>query len=474
LPDARELIRKNPLYKFKEEEKEAILYCRDYISTIPSALEVFLRCIDWLNPLQVNIAKIYLKKWARIAPEDAVCLLDARYPDTSVREYAVSILRDLTDDLMSLYMLQMCQSLMYEPHLVSPLSEFLIEKSIKNPHLIGSKFYWNAKVSMNNRLFKERLSVFVTQILMLTGPSFLECVEKSAHVNASLKNISLCAKETYRKLSGKEQKPVTKKQVKDALEKLEMNNFSLPIHPSYFVRKFALDNCMIFGSKMVPIVVGGQSTDNSVFRCMFKNGDDLRQDVLTLQILKIMDKIWLENDLDLKLVTYKVLPTGLKNGFIEFVEADVIDELQQRQGVGGALDKELLIKHLRNVGQPANQPAKYDPNKQYDNFVKSLAGFCVATCVLGIGDRHPGNVMIKNNGIFFHIDYGHFLGNFKYKFGIKRERAPFLLTPDMAHVYTKTGREELFKRNCIQAYNILRKNASRLMNLFIIMSSAGI
>tara|TARA_B100000787_G_C16087315_1_gene247269 strand:- start:146 stop:340 length:195 start_codon:yes stop_codon:yes gene_type:complete len=37
-------------------------------------------------------------------------------------------------------------------------------------------------------------------------------------------------------------------------------------------------------------------------------------------------------------------------------------------------------------------------------------------------------------GHLFHIDFGHFLGNFKSKFGFKRERAPFVLTPDFAHV----------------------------------------
>ena len=37
----------------------------------------------------------------------------------------------------------------------------------------------------------------------------------------------------------------------------------------------------------------------------------------------------------------------------------------------------------------------------------------------------------------FHIDFGHFLGNFKKKLGIKRERVPFVLTEDFTKVITK-------------------------------------
>ena len=182
LPQVKKLLAKDPLYVLKDEDRKIILYCRDYICTIPSALEMFLRCIDWFDPLHVNLARIYLKKWAKIDPEDAICLLDARFPDTYVREYAVSILKEMTDDLINLYMLQMCQSLLYEPYQVNPLSDFLIEKAIEKPKLVGINFFWNGYVCMKNRIFRERITVMVAKILMLAGIDFLKKIELSEEV----------------------------------------------------------------------------------------------------------------------------------------------------------------------------------------------------------------------------------------------------------------------------------------------------
>lgn len=129
--------------------------------------------------------------------------------------------------------------------------------------------------------------------------------------------------------------------------------------------------------------------------------------------------------------------------------------------------KDSLLNWLKNLGEALDGAIQ--------EFTLSCAGYCVAMYVLGIGDWHS-DIMIRASGPLFHIDFGHFLGNSKMKFGINREGVPFILTCDFVHVVEqgKTNNSEKFERfrgYCERAYTIL---GLLCLHLFALMWAAGL
>ncbi|KAJ0050294.1 hypothetical protein NL108_015054 [Boleophthalmus pectinirostris] len=277
--------------------------------------------------------------------------------------------------------------------------------------------------------------------------------------------------------------PANSRQVvlKESLEQMEQffslnSSCRLPLSPALVVTGINIKSCSYFNSNAVPLKLSftNQDPHGDPISVIFKSGDDLRQDMLTLQMIRIMNNIWIQEGLDMRMVLFKCCSTGPGTGMVEMIpHADTLRRIQVEHGVTGSFKDRPLSDWLQKYNPTEEQ---YD--KAVENFIYSCAGCCVATYVLGICDRHNDNIMMKSSGHMFHIDFGKFLGHAQMFGNIKRDRAPFVFTSDMAYVINggdkPSSRFHDFVDLCCEAYNLIRKHTHLFLHLLGLMVSCGI
>uniref|UniRef100_A0A8C1Y6J0 Phosphatidylinositol 3-kinase catalytic subunit type 3 n=1 Tax=Cyprinus carpio TaxID=7962 RepID=A0A8C1Y6J0_CYPCA len=433
------------------------------------SLPKLLLSVKWNSRDEVSQIYCLLKDWPLMQPESALELLDCNFPDPMVRDFALRcLIQGLTDDKLSQYLLQLVQVLKYEMYLDNPLARFLIKKALTNQR-IGHFFFWHLKSEMHNKTVSRRFGLLLEAFCRACG-MYLKHLNRQVEAMDKLVNLTDTLKQEKKDETQKTQMKFLVEHMSrpDYMEALQGFVSPLnPVHHSIFLC-LRLEECRIMSSAKRPLWLNWENPDIM---------NDLRQDMLTLQIIKIMENIWQNQGLDLRMLPYGCLSIGDCVGLIEVVKnSHTIMQIQCKGGLKGAL--QFNSNTLHHWIREKNKGEAYD--RAIDLFTRSCAGYCVATFILGIGDRHNSNIMVKENGQLFHIDFGHFLDHKKKKFGYKRERVPFVLTQDFLIVIskgvqecTKTKEFERFQEMCYKAYLAIRQHASLFINLFSLLLGCG-
>ena len=470
---------RDPLSPLAENEKNMLWGMRKFCARIPESLPKLLQSIQWEK--QECVQELYgmIRNWTFLEPEIALELLDGKYPDPVIREFAITCLEQgLTDDGLLKYLLQLVTALKFETYLDSSLVRFLLKKAVSNLK-IGHYLFWYLKSEMCDGQVLLRFGLILEAYCRACG-AYLDQLVRQTEMVEKLVNVHMI----LQKGDTVSQKLLRENLMKADYQELLKNN-SNPLNPACKLGSLCIDLCEVMSSAKRPIILQWNNSDPLAeyfeprLGILFKNGDDLRQDMLTLQILRVMDDIWQSDGLDLCMSPYICLSMGPNLGMIEIVQnSETIMNIQKKAGVVGSL--QLKNGTLHQWLKDAN-PGDLQYQKAIVNFTKSCAGYCVATLVLGIADRHNDNIMIKKNGQMFHIDFGHFLNHKKKKYGICRNRVPFVLPGDFVRVIcqgstdvSKSEEYKYFDNLCCQAYMSIRRRANVIINLLSMMLGAGI
>ncbi|KAM3310755.1 hypothetical protein ACQJBY_031427 [Aegilops geniculata] len=267
--------------------------------------------------------------------------------------------------------------------------------------------------------------------------------------------------------------------IKRELEKITIpgDDLYLPTATNKLVRGIQLDSGIpLQSAAKVPIMItfnvidrDGNPNDVMPQACIFKVGDDCRQDVLALQVIALLRDIFEAVGLNLYLFPYGVLPTGPERGIIE-----VVPNTRSRNQMGETTDGGLLEIFQQDYG-PVGSPS-FEAARQM--FIVSSAGYAVASLLLQPKDRHNGNLLFDSQGRLVHIDFGFILeispgGNMGF------ESAHFKLSHEMTQLLDPSGTMKSdtwnqFLRLCVKGYLAGRRHMNGIVTTVQLMVDSGL
>ncbi|XP_019197522.1 PREDICTED: phosphatidylinositol 4-kinase alpha 1-like isoform X1 [Ipomoea nil] len=447
------------------------------IRSVPEALPYFV------TPKAVEENSSLLQQlphWAACSITMALEFLTPPYKGhPRVMAYVLRVLESYPPDHVTFFMPQLVQALRYDEE---RLVEGYLLRAAHRSDVFAHILIWHLQgetcapesgkdASAKNNSFQNLLPVVRQRIIDGFNPKALDVFQREFYFFDKVTSISgvLFPLPKEERRAG----------IRRELEKIQVqgNDLYLPTAPTKLVRGIQVDSGIpLQSAAKVPIMItfnvvdrDGDENDIKPQACIFKVGDDCRQDVLALQVISLLKDIFAAVGLNLYLFPYGVLPTGPERGIIE-----VVPNTRSRSQMGETNDGglyEIFQQDYGQVGSPSFEAAR-------ENFIISSAGYAVASLLLQPKDRHNGNLLFDNVGRLVHIDFGFILetspgGNMRF------ESAHFKLSHEMTQLIDPSGvmKSESwyqFVSLCVKGYLAARRYMDEIINTVLLMIDSGL
>ncbi|XP_009796203.2 serine/threonine-protein kinase TOR isoform X3 [Nicotiana sylvestris] len=287
-------------------------------------------------------------------------------------------------------------------------------------------------------------------------------------------------------------------------ELLECRNLELAVPGTYIadapvvtIASFA-PQLVVITSKQRPRKLTIHGSDGEDYAFLLKGHEDLRQDERVMQLFGLVNTL-LENsrktaEKDLSIQRYAVIPLSPNSGLIGWVpNCDTLHQLirEYRDARKITLNQEHklmlsfapdydnlpLIAKVEVFEYALQNTEGNDLSRvlwlksrtsevwldRRTNYTRSLAVMSMVGYLLGLGDRHPSNLMLhRYSGKILHIDFG---DCFEASMNREKfpEKVPFRLTRMLVKAMEVSGIEGNFRSTCENVMQVLRLHKDSVM-----------
>ncbi|EHA57873.1 hypothetical protein MCOR27_008212 [Pyricularia oryzae] len=255
---------------------------------------------------------------------------------------------------------------------------------------------------------------------------------------------------------------------------------------------------VVISSKQRPRKLNMMGSDGASYTFLLKGHEDIRQDERVMQLFGLCNTL-LASDSEsykrhLSIQSYPAIPLSHSSGLLGWVpNSDTIHALirEYRESrkillniehrimlqMAPDYDNLTLMQKVEVFGYALDNTTGQDLYRvlwlksksseawleRRTNYTRSLGVMSMVGYILGLGDRHPSNLMLDRvTGKIIHIDFGDC-----FEVATKREkypeRVPFRLTRMLTYAMEVSNIEGSFRITCEHAMRVLRENKESVM-----------